>query len=130
MKFGQNETTSLLGSAKSPSPLSQSPSQAPLFCVAVVCLMLCQPAAADRTKIEDSELAWRYHCTTCHGQKGVANSDRYPNLAGQNALYLEARLKSFRAKEEPRNQMNAQAAGLTDEEITRLADYFSKGGAS
>lgn len=71
------------------------------------------------------ELAWKYHCTTCHGLTGVANSNRYPNLAGQNAPYLETRLKYFRAQEEPGNQMNAQAAPLSDEEIEQLAKYFS-----
>lgn len=72
-----------------------------------------------------ADLAWKYHCITCHGARGKSNASRYPNLAGQNAPYLVSRLKYFRAATEPGNQMNAQAAPLTDEEMQILADYFS-----
>ena len=75
---------------------------------------------------EGRELAWKYNCTTCHGIKGVANSDRYPNLAQQNTAYLISRLRYFREGGEPGNQMNAQAAPLSDEEITKLAEYFNR----
>lgn len=117
----------LLGPANLPTPLSLKSGQA----ILLLALMLATTnvsAMSNTSDLSDSELAWRYHCTTCHGRSGIANSDRYPNLLGQNVLYLEARLKSFRAREEPRNPMNAQAIGLTDEEISRLANYFHKGG--
>ena len=112
----------LLGPAGS-SPLSIGSGQAFLLATLLLVAPNSQAAATD------ADLAWKYHCVTCHGQKGIANSDRYPNLAGQNAIYLEARLKSFRAREEHRNQMNAQALPLSDEDITRLAGYFSRRGA-
>ena len=70
-------------------------------------------------------LAWKYHCVSCHGERGVARSPQYPMLVGQNAAYLEARLRYFRAEEEPGNVMNGQAAPLSDEEIEALARYFS-----
>ena len=117
----------LLGPAGS-SPLSIGPGQAFLFIAALVgALLITTPTA--HAAATDADLAWKYHCVTCHGQTGVANSDRYPNLAGQNVIYLEARLKSFRAREEHRNQMNAQALPLSDEDIVRLAGYFSRRGA-
>ncbi|GIS21009.1 MAG: cytochrome c [Pseudomonadota bacterium] len=75
---------------------------------------------------DDAELAWKYHCVTCHGDTGIANSDRYPNLAGQNVGYLVSRLNYFREGKEAGNQMNAQAVLLSDEEIQRLAEYFSR----
>ncbi|MBK89504.1 MAG: cytochrome C [Gammaproteobacteria bacterium] len=75
---------------------------------------------------EDLELAWKYHCVTCHGVTGLADSDRYPNIAGQNVGYLVSRLNYFRDGQEPGNQMNAQAAALSDEDIQRLAEYFSR----
>jgi cytochrome c553 len=75
---------------------------------------------------EGAELAWKYHCTTCHGVTGKSNAQRYPNLAGQNNIYLVSRLKYFRDGVEPGNQMNAQAAPLSDETIELLADYFSR----
>ncbi|MBM4206353.1 MAG: cytochrome c [Gammaproteobacteria bacterium] len=71
-------------------------------------------------------LAWKFHCTTCHGRAGVASSDHYPNLAGQNPAYLESRLRYFREGLEPGNRMNGHAAPLTDEEIRSLANYFNQ----
>ncbi len=75
---------------------------------------------------DNAELAWKYHCVTCHGYTGIASSDRYPNIAGQNVGYLVSRLKYFRDGQEAGNQMNAQAILLSDEEIQRLAEYFSR----
>ena len=80
-------------------------------------------ASADRE--EGGRLAWKYHCTTCHGQNGIASSDRYPNLAGQSVAYLVSRLKYFRDGVERGNQMNGQAAPLSDEDIEKLAAYFN-----
>jgi cytochrome c553 len=74
---------------------------------------------------EGAQLEWKYHCVTCHGQKGISNADRYPNLAGQNVAYLVSRLRYFREEVEPGNQMNGQAAPLSDEEIRKLAEYFN-----
>lgn len=79
--------------------------------------------AADPDRGED--LAWHHRCMTCHGETGMTSDARYPHLAGQPALYLEARLKYFRAEEEPLNQMNGQARPLSDDEIADLAAYFS-----
>lgn len=124
MKSTTTSTSPQLGPTTLPTPFSLTSGQALLLSLG----LLWQSASADSSQLPASDLAWRYHCITCHGPAGIANSDRYPNLAGQNALYLESRLKAFRAQEDPRNQMNAQAAGLTDEEIRRLAGYFSRGG--
>ncbi len=124
MKSTKTTTSPQLGPTVLPTPFSLTSGQALLLSLGLIW----QSASADSSQIPASELAWRYHCITCHGVAGIANSDRYPNLAGQNSVYLETRLKSFRAEEDPRNQMNAQAAGLTDEEIKRLAGYFSQGG--
>ncbi|NIP14185.1 MAG: c-type cytochrome [Pseudomonadales bacterium] len=71
------------------------------------------------------DLAWKYHCVTCHGENGRSTQPRYPNIAGQNAAYLEARLNYFRDEIEPNNRMNGQAAPLSDEDIVSLADHFS-----
>jgi len=72
-----------------------------------------------------SRLAFKYHCTTCHGDRGHSRDGRYPNLAGQHAAYLEVRLNYFRSAVEPGNMMNAQAVHLDDEEIADLAAYFA-----
>ena len=84
-------------------------------------------AGAVAASVPDGEaLAWKYHCMTCHGEQGKSASSRYPNLAGQNAAYVESRLKYFRSGEEAGNQMNGQAAPLSDEEIRVLAEHYSK----
>ena len=94
-----------------------------LLLAAGVAAMATTPASADE---EGARLAWKYHCVTCHGQTGIARSDRYPNIAGQNEAYLISRLRYFRDGIEPGNQMNAQGAPLSDEDIEVLARYFSR----
>ena len=65
-------------------------------------------------------------CTACHGQEGISMNPMWPNIAGQNAPYLEARLKYFRDGVEHGNRMNGQAAPLSDEDIATLSGYFSR----
>ena len=117
----------LLGPTSLPISLSLRSGQAFLLLLAIFACPTAV-AASETADVPGSDLVWRHHCITCHGLNGVANSDRYPNLKGQNVIYLESRLKYFRAKEEPGNPMNAQASGLTDDEISKLAAYFSGGG--
>ena len=85
-------------------------------------LLLSGAALADPGR----DLAWKYHCVTCHGENGRSTQARYPNIAGQNAPYLEARLRYFRDGVEHNNRMNGQAAPLSDEDIATLAGYFSR----
>lgn len=94
----------------------------PIFAV-FVSLSVSQGASASD---EGKALAWKYHCITCHGQQGISNSQRYPNLAGQNVAYLVSRLRYFRDGVEHGNQMNGQAAPLSDEEITKISEFFNK----
>jgi cytochrome c553 len=69
-------------------------------------------------------------CGTCHGPHGNSQLPKYPRLAGQNANYLVAQLKNFRAQ--TRGDPDAVAymwgmsANLDDATIAALADYYSK----
>ena len=81
---------------------------------------------ANPDDVAGAELAFKYHCTTCHGEGGRSTAVRYPKIAGQTRLYLESRLKYFRDGVEPGNQMNAQAAPLSDDDIAILSDYYSR----
>ena len=91
---------------------------------AVLTLSLALPAlAADAARGET--LAFTHHCMACHGERGKSRTSRYPHLAGQHAAYLEARLAYFRSRAEPGNQMNAQAAHLSSDEMADLAAYFA-----
>jgi cytochrome c553 len=70
-----------------------------------------------------------YLCSTCHGADGRSEFPLYPNLAGQQAAYLEAQLRAFRAKtrsdEEAHDYMWSIAATLNDSIIVALADFYA-----
>nr|WP_100643980.1 cytochrome c [Alteromonas facilis] len=64
-------------------------------------------------------------CAGCHGNDGMAFIPNYPNLAGQNELYLVESLKAYRDGLRRHMQMTPMAKGLSDTEIENLAAYFS-----
>lgn len=65
------------------------------------------------------------NCVNCHGTEGRINS-AIPSIAGREKAYLEETLKAFKAGSKSATIMHQLAKGYTDEEITVLADYFSK----
>src|SRR5579859_5920179 len=69
-------------------------------------------------------------CGTCHGVNGRSVSPTFPNLAAQQAPYIEAQLKAFkdqsRADPDAQAYMWGMASQLSDAMISALADYFSK----
>lgn len=71
----------------------------------------------------------RKECSTCHGARGISVSPTFPNLAGQQAPYLEAQLKAFRdrSRADPHAQafMWGMAAQLTDDTIKGIAEYLA-----
>jgi len=68
-------------------------------------------------------------CGTCHGVRGNSTSPKYPRLAGQNANYLAAQLKAFRAQTrgdpDAIGYMWGMAAQLDDPGIDALAAYYA-----
>ncbi len=70
-------------------------------------------------------------CSKCHGPyvNGISISPLFPILAAQQATYIETQLKQLRQRE--RGDPHARAfmwgisKGLSDEQITGLAEYFS-----
>ncbi|HEV2056429.1 MAG TPA: c-type cytochrome [Methylomirabilota bacterium] len=71
----------------------------------------------------------RRECSTCHGARGISVSPTFPNLAGQQAAYLDVQLKAFRdrSRADPHAQafMWGMAAQLTDSTIADIAAYFA-----
>lgn len=65
------------------------------------------------------------NCFNCHGTEGRINS-AIPSIAGRDKAYLEETLKAFKVGSKSATIMHQLAKGYTDEEITVLADYFSK----
>jgi cytochrome c553 len=68
-------------------------------------------------------------CGTCHGVKGRSVSPTFPNLAAQQAPYIELQLKSFkdqsRADPDAQAYMWGMASQLSDATISALAGYFA-----
>lgn len=67
-------------------------------------------------------------CQGCHGKEGKASVGLYPNLAGQNAAYLEQALHAYKKGERSAGQaavMNAFVAGLSDEDMADLSAYYA-----
>lgn len=68
-------------------------------------------------------------CGTCHGADGNSMNPRYPRLAGQNANYLAAQLKAFRAQTrgdpDAIGYMWGMASQLDDDTIQALAAYYA-----
>jgi cytochrome c553 len=68
-------------------------------------------------------------CGTCHGANGRSVSPTFPNLAAQQASYIELQLKAFkdqsRADPDAQAYMWGMAAQLSDAKISALAGYFA-----
>jgi cytochrome c553 len=67
-------------------------------------------------------------CAGCHGANGKAMVPTYPNLAGQNAAYIEGALKAYKSQERKGYQaaiMYGMAATLTDQDMANLAAFYA-----
>lgn len=77
----------------------------------------------------DDKTSLLYSCNACHGEKGISPNEEWPNLAGQKKKYLFGELKKFKSGERVNPLMGPVAAMLTEEDMEKLAEYFSKMGA-
>lgn len=67
-------------------------------------------------------------CATCHGANGIAIAPTYPNLKGQNEMYMVSALKAYRDGQRQgglSGVMTPMAKPLSDEDIANLAAYFA-----
>ncbi len=64
-------------------------------------------------------------CAACHGADGNSFNPEWPSLAGQNENYLLKSLQSFKDGSRQNVLMNAQAAGLSEQDMLDLAAWFS-----
>jgi cytochrome c553 len=98
------------------------------MCSAVAWLVLMTALAEAQEKNAPPDLVTRV-CSTCHGQGGISISPMFPNLGGQQVVYLETQLKAFRdrSRADPHAQafMWGMAAQLTDAAITEIAAYYA-----
>ncbi len=64
-------------------------------------------------------------CSLCHGPIGIATLPNAPNLAGQQAIYLNEQLKNYRSGKRQNEVMNLIAKNLSDLEISQLSAWYS-----
>lgn len=107
--------------------------RAPLLLGAAILLALGGAGA----RADEPDAAARAHaqkiaitvCGTCHGPDGNSMNPKYPRLAGQNANYLAAQLKAFRAQTrgdpDAIGYMWGMASQLDDDTIQALAAYYA-----
>lgn len=64
-------------------------------------------------------------CVACHGADGIAVIEAAPNLAGENAIYIDTQLKAFRGGKRTNDIMTPIAAELDDATIRAVADWYA-----
>lgn len=64
-------------------------------------------------------------CAACHGATGNSASAQFPKLAGQGAPYIYQQLKLFKSGKRDNAIMQAQAAGLSEQDMKDLAAYYA-----
>lgn len=65
-------------------------------------------------------------CTVCHGQNGISVNAVWPTLAGQYEDYIARALQQYRDGTRSDPVMGVQAALVAEEDVARLARYFSR----
>ena len=96
-----------------------------LFVAAVMACMSSGLMAAGDAAVGKGKAAT---CAGCHGLNGKAMVPTYPNLAGQNAAYLEGALKAYKTQERKGYQaamMYGMAAMLSDQDIADLSAFYA-----
>jgi cytochrome c553 len=87
-----------------------------------------RPATTDKRLGIDNAHAM---CVGCHGIPGYKTAYpsvyHVPKIAGQQPAYLVNALKAYKSGERSHPSMRGIAAGLTEEEMKELADYYGSG---
>ena len=66
-------------------------------------------------------------CLGCHGVPSYTNvypTYHVPRLGGQHADYIVAALKGYKSGERSHGTMQAQAAGMSEEDMADIGAYF------
>jgi cytochrome c553 len=116
------------------SPIAANLSNAEMNDLAAYFASLEAAAPKHRTSAQNAELgprlARRLNCTQCHGP-ALRGQQHIPRLAGQQADYLRAQLKLFKASQraDMDGNMTSAAQALSDKDIDVLVDYLAGLGA-
>ena len=64
-------------------------------------------------------------CAACHGKAGVSSNPEWPNLAGQQKVYLKNQIIAFREGHRANAMMTPMVKDLTDGDAEDIAAYYS-----
>ena len=65
-------------------------------------------------------------CAGCHGTNGSSAGPASPTIAGMSAYYFIESMQAFKTAQRPSTIMSRIAKGYSDEEIERMAEFFSQ----
>lgn len=75
--------------------------------------------------VDAGKLIAESNCAACHGANGVSVAPAQPNLGGQNVRYLYKQLVDFKTGARSNGIMQAQLAGLTQQDLADVAGYYA-----
>lgn len=90
-----------------------------------IAALACAAFGAYANDVAEGRAKAEVACALCHGPTGQATLPNAPNLAGQQAIYLNEQLKNYRSGKRQNEVMNMIAKPLTDADISHLAAWFS-----
>jgi cytochrome c553 len=96
-----------------------------LFVAAAMAAMLGSGSAALAEGSAEAGQTKSAVCTACHGADGNSANPEWPSLAGQHAGFLRLQLKAFRDGQRQNPLMSPMAMGLSDEDISDLAAFYT-----
>jgi cytochrome c553 len=101
-------------------PAGSDPSVQLAACALALLLATCAGAFAQ--SVED-KIA---QCEACHGKDGRSSDPRIPHIGGQPKLAVMYQLFFYREGRRKSEEMNLVAKGLTDAELTTIAEHVAK----
>jgi len=91
----------------------------------IIAVLVCAAFSAYANDVAEGRAKAEVACALCHGPTGQATLPNAPNLAGQQAIYLNEQLRNYRSGKRQNEVMNMIAKPLTDAEISHLAAWYS-----
>jgi len=91
--------------------------------VILAALFACLCATSASALSYDEKLA---ACLSCHGEKGVSETPEVPSLAAQPADFTLIQLFLFRQGTRKVEIMNDLAKDMSDDDLRKFSEYFSK----
>ncbi len=83
------------------------------------------PAGASSAQDIDTGRKVAGMCRTCHGLDGFARVPIAPHIGGEHSEYIKAQLRAFRDGSREHEMMTVVAKGLSDQQISDVADWYS-----